>query len=285
MSDLSQLSLQRANLPSFPGDTVVAQLLAGRDAALGVLLKYVPEMQFDPAAASDTLRQIQAWEERNSDALASVLADPNAEALPQQLQITFGSDKARQFIIAIFTQAAVGLGPWMSGAVSREAQSGVQIQDRWARDDADARLQVFGSIVKMDQDGHLAAFFVPPSPASAQGLGLAVPAIIVWAVVVTLATAGALLLLYFYNAKRLEQNNKLMSDLCTQAQERGDAETVRLCIKAAEGLQKEDPFGGISDLFRKIGVGVAVAGVAYVVVRYGLPVLLSSRRQSREGYA
>lgn len=268
-SDLATLSLARANLPSFPGATLPEQLVAGHDAALAALRKYDPNLKFDPVSAAATLRQVQVWADRNTSTLASVFADPSAEALPDQLHLSFGADMARSFVVAVFTQASLGLGPWLSGAVDREAAEGSVIQSQWARTDAASRLQVFAGIVKMDRDGHLAQFFaaVPVS-------GLGVAPIITWAVVVAVVALAVVIVVYLYNAKRLELNNKTMADLCTRAQEKGDMATVQQCVRAAEGLQKEDPFGAAGTFLNQLGTAAMVTGVLYVLVRYGLPVLV-----------
>lgn len=286
-SDLAQLSLNRASLPRFAGNTIPEQLTAARDAALKALLKYVPNMQFDPQASSAVLRQVGVWEERNRDALAQVLSDPNAEAVPEQIRLTFGTDMAGQFIVALFTQAAIGLGPWMSGAVDRAAQAGQVIQQRWAQEDAETRLQVFGGIVKMDQDGHLGKFFGQAGADGTQGLGF----VVTWPVVVlvvALVALAAVIVVWLYSARRLELNNRLMRDLCEQAQKQGDTATVQNCIDAAKGLQEQDPFPGITSMFKLVGAAALGVSVTYVFLRYGLPALLEhSERASRrrEAYA
>jgi hypothetical protein len=286
MSDLAQLSLQRAGLPSFPGATVPDQLTNARDAALAVLQKYVPKLVFDPVAAKATLDQISVWEERNNTSLSQVLSNPNVEALPSQIQLVFGSDKAQQFIIAVFTEAAVGLGPWKSGAVAREAASGQIIQPRWAEEDAQTRLQVFGGIVKMDQDGYLAKLFVPP-PGGGQAFALGIAPLVVWAVVVTVVALAGLFLLYLYSAKRLDQNNKLMRDICDNAQKSGDSTTVAQCVEATVGLQQQGMFQGFDDLIRGLGKAVMIATVAYVVIKWGVPMLVeqTGKKKSRRAYA
>jgi hypothetical protein len=284
MSDLAQLSLQRAGLPTFPGATVPEQLISGRMAAQAVLQKYVPQFVFDPVAAKSTLDQIGVWEERNRATLSQVLADPSVEALPSQIQLTFGSDKAQQFILAVFTQAAVGMGPWVSGAVAREAAAGTTIQPRWADEDGQARLQVFGGIVKMEQDGYLAKLFVPPATGN-QAFALGIAPLFVWAIVVTVVAMAGVLLLYFENAKRLDQNNKLMRDICENAQKQGDSSTVSQCVEAAAGLQQQGMFQGLDDLMRALGKAAIYGSLAYVFFKWGVPMLLEqTTKHSRRAY-
>ncbi len=261
--DLHILSANRANLPKFgqPGDNYAQQLTIGRDAAFVALTKYVQNLSYDLSAAKSTLRDIGVWESRNHDALASVMADPASDALPNQIQLSLGQSKAAAFMIAVFTTAAAGLGPWQSGSVGQAASTGGPINTDWARVDAETRLQVFGGIVKMENDGQLSKFFVP---AGTNGFGLPVPVLV--AIVVAVVALASLVLVYLYAAKRLEQNNRLMRDLCEQAEKNGDKQTVSACLDASVNLQNQ---GFVPTSWVAIGAAaVAVVGVAYVGVKY-----------------
>ena len=281
MTELATLSLARAGLPQFPGVTVPAQLLAGRDAALSILRKYIPSLAFDESKAEETLAKVGAWEERNRASLEQVLSDPSAEALPEQIRLSFNSDMARDFVVAGFTQAAAGLGPWMSGAVSRETASGAKIQERWAREDAEYRLQVFGSIVKMEQDGYLKTLFIPPADAGqTSGLGFAPAPVVVWAIVVAVVAVAALVLLYLYSSQRLSENNRLMRDLCEDAQKKGEKDTVASCIEATRGLQAGSMIPGV-DILSSGLVKVALLGAALWMAFTLVPPLLEKRRQGK----
>lgn len=277
-SELAMLSLDRAGIPDFPGATVRDQLLAGRDAALAVLRKYVPTLGFDIQAADDVLRGIEAWEERNSDTLAATLQDPNAAALPEQIRLAFGSDKAQQFIIAVFTRAAVGLGPWNSGRVAVEVSRGQMpgVNDTWARTDAAYRLRVFGGIVRMEQTGCMQHFFVDPT-ATCGASGFGVAPVIVWAIVVAVVLVAALVLLFVYSARRLDENNRLMRDMCERAQADGDKATVDKCIQATKDLQAESIIPGLGDAVSSLGKIVGIGILAYVALKYG-PELWKKRR-------
>jgi hypothetical protein len=280
-TDLATLSLARADLPRFEGVTLQEQLLAGRDAALAALSWYVPVLIYDPDAAAATLRQISAWAERNASEIGAVLSDPSAVALPEHLQLTLGSDRAQQFLIAIFTVAAEGLGPWASGMVTREVATGKRIGENWARADAEARLQVFGGIVKMNADGHLALFFTPPVGGVS---GFGIPPLLVWAVVVAVVGLAGVVTCYLFAAKRVELNNRLMRDLCAEAQAKGDAETVRQCVGAAEGLQKGTPFAfleGFEGLLQKVGTAVIAGVLVYVLARWMLPAVVRAASAPR----
>jgi len=277
-SELAMLSVDRAGLPDFPGATVAEQLLAGRDAALAVLRKYVPTLSFDVAAADDVLRGIEAWEERNSTALAATLQDPSAAALPEQIRIAFGSDKAQQFIVAVFTRAAAGMGPWTSGRVATEVTRGQMpgVSDTWARTDAAYRLRVFGGIVRMEQTGCMQHFFVDPS-ATCAASGLGVAPVIVWAIVVAVVLVAALVLMFIYSARRLDENNRLMRDMCERAQAEGDKAVVDKCVQATKDLQAESMIPGLGDAISSLGKIVGVGVLAYVALKYG-PELWKKRR-------
>jgi hypothetical protein len=272
MTDLATLSMARAGLPSFPGSNLAEQLIAGRDQALAALRQYVPNLAFDPAGAQAVLNQVSAWEERNRNDLSAVLADPSVEALPGAVQISFGSDKAQQYVIAVFTQAAAGLGPWSSGRVASEVNSGQIIQSMWAKEDAQARLNVFGSIVKMQTDGYLRQLFQPPGSGT-QGFGIA--PVIVWAIAITVVALAAVILMQLYAAKKLEANNKTMTDLCKKAQADGDTATVSECIKAAADLQQGSIFPGLEGVISNLWKVGAVALVGYIMIKWGLPALQS----------
>lgn len=277
-SELAMLSVDRAGLPDFPGATVSEQLLSGRDAALAVLRKYVPTLSFDVAAADDVLRGIEAWEERNSALLASTLQDPSASALPEQIRLAFGSDKAQQFIIAVFTRAAAGLGPWNSGRVATEVALGQMpgINDTWARTDAAYRLRVFGGIVRMEQTGCMQHFFVDPS-ATCAASGFGVAPVIVWAIVVAVVLVAALVLMFIYSARRLDENNRLMRTMCERAQAAGDQATVAQCVQATKDLQAESMIPGLGEAISSFGKILGVGVLAYVALKYG-PELWKKRR-------
>jgi len=263
--ELAALSVQRSNLPRFgqPGDNYATQLMIGRDAAFAAIKKYVPDLSYDESAASKTLRDIDVWEQRNRSELTVVMSDQSASALPTKIQTSLGSDKAKAFIVAVFTTASSGLGPWVSGAVGSAASMGGKVNTEWARVDAETRLQVFGGIVKMEADGQLSKFFVPPGGTSGFGL---VPPVVVWAVVVAAVAIASLVLVYLYAAKRLEMNNKLMRDLCESAQMSGDKDTVAACIGATKELQSQG-FVPTSWIGTVLFGGVLVGGI-YVAAKY-----------------
>ncbi len=280
MSDLANLAVSRASLPVFaPGQPLPEQLRAGRDAAAAVLAKYVPNLSFDQAQADAVMAKIQVWEERNRDALAAALADPSSTELSEQIRVVFGSSGLQQFILATFTQAAVGLGPWFSGRVATEADRGEIISASWAREDAERRLQVFGSIVRMEQQGFLKTVFVPPTGTS--GLGTpAIPAGLIWAIVIIAIAVTSAVLLFTYASFRLLANNKLMRDMCLRAQNEHDTKTVEQCLDATKGLQAEGMFPGMGDFVKAVGVIVGVGLVGMLAMEV-VPALITARRRRR----
>lgn len=285
MTELATLAVQRAQLPAFPGATLPDQLAAGRAAAEAILQKYVPGFSYDQSKADATLAKIGVWEERNQKDLEAVLANPNAEKLPQAICLAFGSDMAQQFILAGFTRAAIGIGPWQSGSVAAAALEGKLIQPRWAQEDAAYRLQVFGSIVKMEQDGYLKHLFVPPADAASKDVQCGVSGfgafglapVVVWAVAFVVVAVVAVLLLYFYSSVRLKENNRLMVDLCKDAEAKGDAATVQKCIEASANLQKEPMIPGLSELGKGLAQAALVIGLVYVGFKV-IPPMLAGRK-------
>ena len=272
MADLAQLALARirGSLPAFPGASLPEQLQNGRDQAHATLLRYVPELRFDLDAARDVMSQVNAWAERNQEQLSEAMQSPDTD-LPRWMQLNMGSaDRVQQWVIANFTVAAAGLGPWQSGKVAAEvANPGSNISEGWAKADAESRLQSFGLIVKMEQDGDLAYIFQGPS---AMGLG-ALPALIVWAIVVVVVGLAAVVVTYLFLAKRLEVNNAIMRDLCEKAQAEGDHATVEQCLQATRDIQAIDPF---SAAVSELGKVALILGGGFLAFRYGIPLLVES---------
>lgn len=272
MASLGQLSERRIEsgvsriIEEFaPGQSLPRKLLDGRDRALATIRQYVPEFRYDVAEAEQAMREIDAWSERNEQALSAAMAS-TIDVLPEQLQLTMGSERTQAFILSSFTQAAAGLGPWTSGAVAREAERGDRINDRWARADAADRMEVFATIIKMDRDGHLRPIFVPP-PGGTQGLG-ALPA---WLIVVAIVVMAAAVVVLVLGWRRITLNNRLMRDICADAAERGDEETLRHCIEATRDLQVPT-FEGVGKAFAgQLAWGLVAAGGIYALLKYGLP--------------
>lgn len=244
MSDIGLLAVSRAGLPDFPGASYQEKLNKGKAQALAVLQKYVPNLTFDVPGADAVLRQIEAWEDRNAATLEAAFQDTSMETLTTDIQLALNTATAQAYIVAIYTRAAAGLGPWNSSAITT-------ISSTWAQSDAETRLQVFGAIVKMDQDGFLAQLF---GGGSVQGFG-AVP---VAAIVIAVVAIAAIFATLIYAETRLDANNRLMQQICSTAQKQGDAATVAACLDATKDLQMAGLFPGVGSA---IGTVLAVAGV------------------------
>lgn len=260
MPSLAELSLARirGRLPEFPGATLPQQLEAGLGQAEAALRKYVPDFRFDVAAAEATMRHVDAWAQRNQQALSEALQQSGDE-LPAALHLALGSaEQVQQFVLASFTLAAAGLGPWRAGEVARLVGAGEQPR-AWAEQDAESRLQTVGLIVRMEQDGELEAIFRPAQAAA--GVGGLPAAAVVWIVIAAVFLA-AVVITALYLMQRLEVNNRLMRDICQRAQEEGDTEVVKECIKATRDLQvsfMEEAGGQLVTVALVIG-GVVLAG-------------------------
>lgn len=275
MSKLAEISLHRAGLPSFPGATLPEQLLNGRNAALAVLQKYIPDLKFSYSEAKQAAREVDIWETRNETTLEELMLKTGAESLPEAVQFQFGSDKARAFVLYGYTEAARGLGPWLSGAVALEAAGGNKLNARWAEEDGAARLAVFASIVKLEQDGYLKAIFVPPSTGLGFiQIGAVAGATLVWALVVVAVAVAAIIVGYLYLSKTVEINNRLLSDLCKDAQLKGDQKTLDMCVETAAGLQE------VPNISRNIAIAVVVLGAIYIAATQGPKWLAVKHRKS-----
>jgi len=268
----------RGDLPSFPGASVPEKLYNGRDTAEKILRKYVPDFILDIDRAKQAVQEIDSWSQRNSDILDSLMQQPGMD-LPEAIQLEISSDKAQQFVIAGFTVAAYGLGPWGSGKIDSYAQAqesvlGTTINSTWALADAQQRLDTFGLIVKMENEGDLKKIFQGDSSTGAFGFPI-IP--IAWVIAVALVSLAAVICLYLYFNKKLELNNKVMSDICAKAQQEGDKETTQKCLEAAERLQASSIEGSLAT----IGKVAVIVALGYVAFKYALPAL-TSKSHSRE---
>ena len=292
MSSLLSQSELRAGLPDFVGATLVDKLVNGRNEAAARLGKYTSTLRYAPAAAADLLHEIKAWQDRNYALLDTYMKNPATDTLPEQVAFEFGPKKAQALVVAGFSEAARGLGPWISGDLQRSMGLDPAIPEPWVRADAKHRLQVFGSIVKMDDDGDLDKIF-HPEQASAQepsGLGL-LPAVVAavgakWlivALILTFIATVALFLVYTYSMEQLRLNNKIMADRCKSAEERGDIETVRQCIAAAADLQKHNPLSELAPMIMRYAI---LGGGIYLAITIGVPALgRASAKARREAHA
>lgn len=291
MSDLADLALRRANLPHFAGATLADQLWAGRQAAAMAIRKYAPSLAFDERVAAETIHGVDGWLERSGDVLSTVLADQRVTALPEAVRLAFGSDRARAFVVATFTQAAAGLGPYMSGAIDRVAETGATIAGqvvtpRWVEEDAQTRLAVFGAIVQMDQDGYLAQLWVPPpgaAPVALAGPEVVFLGMTAWQIIVVAVAMAALLAWLSLSMRQIGLANDVMRETCRRAQLLNRDADVKACFDALADLQRND----ITHLLGKAISAAAGVGIAYVGVRYGLPILVEAleRHGSRRARA
>jgi len=283
-AELLALSDARAGLPEFTGANLTERLLNGRNEARARLLKYTSAIRYDASSAEDLMHEISSWTERNADIIKQRMADPATDTLPEQVALEFGAKKAQQYVIAGYSLAAEGLGPWASGALLQKMAVDARIPEPWVREDADRRLDVFASIVKLDDDGDLASIFEPEKHAQqqAQGLGT-LPALITaiggkWVViglVLLFTVTVALFLVYSYSMEKLRLNNKVMRDLCTEAKKAGDTEVVKECIRASEEGQAS-PLGSVVGDVTKIAL---LIGAVYVAARV-VPDLMKRRARS-----
>lgn len=271
MSDLRQLAilrLRQSGLPEFVGASVSEKLATGRAAARNSLIKYVPELTLDVAAARDVMSEVNAWVDRNQNELSSAMESTETK-LPRWLFLNMGnSERVQQWVIANYTVAVSGMGPWQSGKIDQlVADPASDVSEEWAATDARSRLDAFAMIVKMDNDGDLEYIFRGSSATGAFG----VAPVVVWAVVVAVVAFAAVVVSYYYLSRRLELNNALMADICRKAQQEGDKATIAKCIEATKEIQIDTPLSGLTS---EIGRVALVLGVSYLAFRYGLPVLL-----------
>lgn len=271
MSLLTQLAESRlsqgldAIIAEFaPGQALPARLVAGNAAALSVLRKYRPDFRVNGQEAKAQARDIDAWADRHQRALEEIMAS-SADRLPAQLQLEMGNRRAQAFFLATYAEAAAGLPAWTSGAVKAATERpGVQqINERFARIDAQQRLEMFALIVKLDREGALEQIFVEPGD-SVQGLG----AIPLWFVAVVLVIVAAALVTAVVLLRRVELNNRLLRELCRDAVDKGDTDPrFAMCVEAATAGQKS----AIEDVPKAVALGLMGAAGVYAGMRYVLP--------------
>lgn len=277
MSQLEQLAAQRLSgqLPTFFGNTLEEKLFNGRRSAEAALRKYRPDFKFDEDQARRVNSEVNGWVTRHEEELEEAMQSPDTQ-LPAYLMLNMGSaEKVQQWVIAQFTVAAAGMGPWLSGRVRAEvANPSSEVSQGWAEQDGDSRLRAFAMIVKMDEGGELDAVFNPQQ--AVQGLGVA-PAIVV-AIVVTVIGLAAVVVSFLFLDRRLARNNQLMRDICEKAQREGDQATVQMCIESTKELQAQDPFQSVAAQLGK--VALLLAG-GYLAIKVAIPALLEGFKEDR----
>lgn len=266
MANLAQLALSRvqSRMPVFPGATVREQLLSARAQTHAVLLKYVPDLKFDVSEARDVMSQVNAWVERNREDLEEAMQS-SEQTLPEFLVLNMGSsEQVQQWIVANYTVAAQGLGPWEAGKVDQLAADPTSdVSQHWAASDGQMRLNIFGMLIKMENDGELAYIFQGPQN-GAQGLG----AFPVWAIVVIAIGLAAVVSYFYLESRKIELNNKLMEKICLDAQAAGQTEVVLACVKATRDLQKSTPWQQVIEEAGKVAL---ILGGGYLAFRYAIP--------------
>lgn len=281
MANLAQLSLKRVRerLPSFAGSTVREQLLNARSKAHAVLLKYVPDLKFDVSDARVVMSQVNAWVERNRSDLEEAMKSSD-RTLPKYLALNLGSaERVQDWVVANYTIAAAGMGPWESGKIDQLAADPTSdVSEYWASGDAQLRLNTFAMIVKMDSDGELAYIFQGPEH-GVSGFGAILP---VWAIVVIAIGFAAVVTYLYLESRKLELNNRLMRDICERAQAEGDAETVAMCVKATRDLQASTPW---TQVIQETGKVALILGGGYLAFRYAVPWAIDRLTGKRRRYA
>jgi len=273
MSLLTQLAESRlsqgldAIIAEFaPGQPLPARLVVADQAALAAIRRYKPDFTVNYAEARSQARDIDAWAERHQQELEQVMAS-SAQRLPSQLQLEMGNRRAQAFFLSSYAEAAAGLPAWTSGAVEAAAsRPGVQqINERFARIDAQQRLEMFALIVKLDREGTLQQVFVPPEQGSTQGLGAIPP---LWFIAVVLVIFAAALVTAVVLLRRVELNNRLLRDLCREAIEAGETDPrFEMCVEAAKAGQKS----ALEEVPKAMVLGLMGAAGVYAGMRYVLP--------------
>jgi hypothetical protein len=274
---LDSLSEQRAELPTFgkPGMSLSEVLEDAQAQAQQSMEKYVGSFRYDAKQADAVMHRVDSWANQNRAELTSVLQDPASNELPEKLRLALGVEEMQQFVVALYSEATRTLGPWAGGSVPRMVAAGV-LNEPEMREDANARLQIFGLIVKWDLEGDLEMIFRPEvavaRAAAGMGLGAMHPAVIaaiVVGIIIALAVAAAGIYVAISAADSIRRSAKLMEDLCKAAKEEKNDDIVKLCLKYSADLQAR----GIEqvDWIGDVIMALAIVGGLYVVSAHGLP--------------
>lgn len=264
-------------MAGFQGGNLSQKLASGYAAARARLLKYTSTLSFNKGAAEELVHEIRSWQERNRALIDEYMKHPGTDTLPEQIALKLGPEKAQQLVVAGFSEAARGLGPWLGGDIIANYKTDPQIPEKWVVADAEKRLAIFASIVKMDDDGDLFKIFKPEEyrklhPA-VQGFGgfPAIPVGVLIVLALVVVTTVALVFVYLGSMEELRLNNKIMEDRCRRAEERGDTELVKLCIEAAQSATEKD--SGLEGLFRSLFRYALIGGVIYTAAFIALPMV------------
>lgn len=244
LSQIERMSLQdKAGLSSiidaFPGNTLRDKLASGHAQARAILAKYTSTLSYDHSAAEELFHQIETWQNTHPATIAEMMKRPATDTLPEQVALVFSPQKAQAFLVAGFSEASKGLGPWLGGMVGKKIFSDSRLPEARAKDDANARLAVFASIVKLEKEGSLQEIFHPMETwtKNVSGFG-ALPIapfipMIVKGLVVIVVAAMALFVVYRLMSDQAQFNNQLFGEYCDEAKRAGDAETMRWCAEMA----------------------------------------------------
>jgi hypothetical protein len=276
MTSLAQVAVVRSTgvLPEIPGRSLPEKLYHGRAMAAAAVRRHTHHLQFDVDQAEAVTSEIQSWMERNDVALRRAFEKPiiPGEVLASSLWLSLDKDKLRQWIIAQLTLACEGVGPWMSGEVARRAADPIypDITDDWAIHDADMRLDIFGMIIRLEENGELQVIFSdePPSEPEQELMAQAALPVITWKYVVMIIAIALIISGAVVMHSHLRSNNEIMLRICLSAQREGNERIVRWCLRMAADA---DPTRQISEQLTKAAV---ILGGGYLLIRFGAPFLL-----------
>lgn len=278
-------------IAALPGNTLTAKLANGYAEAKTRLSKYTSTLRFDPAVSSQVLADIRAWQERNADIISEYMKKPETDTLPEQVAYKLGPTKAQQLVIAGFSEATRGMGPWMSGVVASTYTVDPRLTESFVTNDASYRLSIFASIIKMDDDGDLFKIFRPDEYAklhpATSGLGF-LPAIVeaigpAWTVallVLTVVGTVAAIAIFVESMTKLVLNNQLMTTLCQEAQKNGQTAVVQECVRMAHEGQASIWEGLFGDMFGGAVKLAVVGGLVYLAATHVVPELVKSHRKA-----
>lgn len=293
--ELDQLTFWRAEFPEYAGSTRPDQLYNAWKDAEARIKKYT-DLRYSETQAQAILYEVETWIKIHRSQFVDSLKDSSRQEVAAEMQLQLGAVKMQQYIVAAYSEAARGLGPWLSGLVGQNISEGQASMLRMEQDYYD-RIAVFGMIHNMDNDGALDVIFHPEKSSQfASDVGWSPKTIrilvIAGAVVVGLVGLGitAAVCHYKIESARLQVANKQHEEDCHWAQSMLEKDpknsfyqnVVKKCFESTADLMKRsetpDPISGAVE---KLLIVAAVLGVGYLGLTL-LPPLLAARAAKRE---
>lgn len=300
VQDLETLANQRHPVTEFAGQSLLEQLKNGFVATKTAMFKHISAGQtLDYETARIAVERARIQVEQNYDVVRTALE--RGEDLPRAYALALSVEELRSYFLAKYTLACEGIGAYLSGYMKDAADRGTITRADYD-EGIELRLNAFGTLVGMDEQGELRNVLQPEASAAtvmrtistaasssppivfleskkqtvyvappiarpgASGLGLPPPlivAIIGICAVLVVAVIAAGVNRWHKDAMAAQ----LARERCLEADKYGYAETIKWCNNYASGV--ESNLGVLEDILGQKTINTlakyaTIAAVAYV---------------------